>query len=84
MSRQAVNLVLALPMGASRGAKAEKAAQRSAWLRATHVPLRSVGFEASCLFDDSNIIRHRRTWQKIVMSTNMLASSHSSLEVHLS
>ncbi len=84
MSRQGVDLVLALPMGASRGAKAEKAAQRSAWLRATHVPLRSIGFEASCLFDGSDIIKHRRTWQRLVMSTHLLAASRNTLEALLS
>ena len=81
MSRQGVDLVLALPMGASRAAKAAKAAQRSAWLRATHVPLRSIGFEASCLFDGSDVVKHRRTWHRLVASTATLAASQTTLEV---
>ena len=81
MRSQAVDLVLALPMGAPRHAKGEIAAQLTAWLRTTQVALRSIGFEAGCLFDDTNIIKHRRTWQRLVTSSHALAGSQDTLEV---
>ena len=79
MSSEAVDLVLTVPR--NRDEEEMAAAEQSAWLRLTHVRLRTIGFTEDCFRGSYSYIVERTALQSLAASEHLLATSEDTLEV---